>query len=286
MSSNFVMATATRDELTEIVQMTIEEAHWRASYKIVDAWWALDPAGFFIGRVDGMLVSQICAIRYDDSYGFMGLYLVRESHRGKRFGISLARHAIRHLAGCNIGVSAELDRIADYARSGFVLTSDDLIFLGVAARCPTVSSLIVHYDDSMLDAVAEYDRRCFPAARRGYLARLFQMEDCVVYVYREAGELRGYVTVYPVHDAWTVAPCFADTAEIARQLIRAAVNSVPKGGLIEMNVQCENPDAQALVAGMTEYQMKVDLRLGRMYTKGVPMTDSSKVWLVMSFFIG
>jgi GNAT superfamily N-acetyltransferase len=188
MSDSFVISTATRDELTEIVRMTIEEVHWRTSYKIADAWWALDPAGFFVGRLDRQLVSQICAIRYDDSYGYMGLYLVRESHRGRRFGIRLAAHAIRHLDGCNISVSAELDRIADYARSGFVLTSDDFIFLGVAARCSTESSFIVPYDESMLDAVADYDRRCFPAARRDYLARLFQMEDCVVYVCGEGGK--------------------------------------------------------------------------------------------------
>jgi ribosomal protein S18 acetylase RimI-like enzyme len=286
MSGTFAISTATRDELTEIVRMTIEEARWRASYKVVDAWWALDPAGFFVGRVDGELISQICAIRYDDSYGFMGLFVVRASHRGRRFGIRLAGHAIRHLDGCNISVSAELDRVADYARSGFVLTSDDFIYLGVAARCATEISFVVPYDESALDAVADYDRRCFPAARREFLARLFEMEDCVVYVYRQAGDVRGYVAAYPIHEAWTVAPCFADTLEIARELIHAAVNRVPEGALIEMNVQCENRQAQALVVAMVEYQMEVELKLARMYTKGVPTIESAKVWLATFFFVG
>jgi hypothetical protein len=61
---------------------------------------------------------------------------------------------------------------------------------------------------------------------------------------------------------------------------------VPEGNLIEMNVQCDNPEAETLVMGMAEYQMKVEFRLGRMYTKGVPKVAWSKVWLATSFFVG
>jgi GNAT superfamily N-acetyltransferase len=235
-----------------------------------------------VGRLNGLLVGQISTIRCEDNYAFLGLYIVREAFRRRGFGSALIAHAMRHVADCNIGLSAALEHTSFYAKLGFVRTSDDCRFVGPAVKvAPELSDRILPYDDSMLDAVSDYDRQCFPSARRAFLSLWLRMPSSSCFVYRERGVVKGYAQIHPidtVKNSHEIGPCFADTKEIARALIIAAVNQLGEGDTFGLNIQFENPRVGELLEILPEYNLAEWIRLARMYTKGEPNIQKEKLW--------
>ena len=79
-----------------------------------------DRQGLWVGCLGDEPVGCIAGVRYNDAYGFIGLFLVKPKHRGRGHGLQLWRHAMDHLADLScIGLEAALDRIEDYAGWGF-----------------------------------------------------------------------------------------------------------------------------------------------------------------------
>ncbi len=59
-------------------------------------------------------------MRYNASYGFIGLFLVAPEMRGRGHGLDLWRTAMDHLAALPcIGLEAAPERVEDYSRWGF-----------------------------------------------------------------------------------------------------------------------------------------------------------------------
>ena len=55
---------------------------WNPGRHDAAAFEAIDPDGLLIGLVNGEPVAAIACPRYDERYRFVGLYLVRDDHRG------------------------------------------------------------------------------------------------------------------------------------------------------------------------------------------------------------
>jgi ribosomal-protein-alanine N-acetyltransferase len=79
-----------------------------------------DRQGIWVGWLNDRPIGCIAGVRYNDAYGFIGLFIVRPDQRGQGYGIRLWRHALEHLSDVRcIGLEAAPDRIADYASWGF-----------------------------------------------------------------------------------------------------------------------------------------------------------------------
>ncbi len=82
----------TRDEVEFAIDLAAEEG-WNPGIHDGRCFYATDPNGFFVGELDGELVGSISAVAYDDSFGFIGLYIVKPEFRGKGIGTRLGRRA-------------------------------------------------------------------------------------------------------------------------------------------------------------------------------------------------
>lgn len=83
-----------------------------------------DRQGLWVGWLGDEPVGCIAGVRYNASYGFIGLFLVVPAQRGRGYGVQLWRHALQHLADVPcIGLEAAPDRIDDYAGWGFAPAS-------------------------------------------------------------------------------------------------------------------------------------------------------------------
>jgi len=83
-----------------------------------------DRQGLWVGWLAQEPVGCIAGVRYNNAYGFIGLFLVAPPHRGRGYGVRLWRHVLDHLADLPcIGLEAAPDRIEDYAGWGFVPAS-------------------------------------------------------------------------------------------------------------------------------------------------------------------
>jgi Acetyltransferase (GNAT) family len=62
---------------------------WNPGVHDAHCFYAADPEGFFLGRLDGVPVGCVSAVRYGTGFGFLGLYIVKAEYRGRGFGLAL-----------------------------------------------------------------------------------------------------------------------------------------------------------------------------------------------------
>jgi hypothetical protein len=228
-------------------------------------------------------------MRYEENYGFIGCFWVRKDHRGQGFGVRMFRHALEHLSGCNVGICGVLSQVHNYQKSGFIPFSRDTRYVGKVARLTVPEEherCIVPYDETMLDAIAVYDRQVFPSVRKPVLRAYLRMANSFARVYVQDGKIRGYGVIHAVHRSNELGPCFADNREIARALVATLVNCLPENATFGMNIQEENPESAKFVEEFPEYQMEVFMLLQRMYTIGPPKIDVTKLWSPTGFTTG
>ncbi len=84
----------------------------------------LDRDGFLALEIDGRLAGGGAIIRYDEWFGFMGLFLIDLAHRGRKLGTELwyarrNRLLARMNPGATIGLDAVDAMIPFYERGGF-----------------------------------------------------------------------------------------------------------------------------------------------------------------------
>lgn len=79
---------------------------WNPGLTDGDCFYVTDPEGFFIGELSGVPVGCISAVAYDDTFGFIGLYIVRPEYRGKGYGIRLWNAAMEYLGTATSALTA------------------------------------------------------------------------------------------------------------------------------------------------------------------------------------
>ncbi len=64
-----------RDDVDFALELAAREG-WNPGIHDADCFYYTDPQGFFIGELDGEPIGCITAVSYEDSFGFIGLYIV------------------------------------------------------------------------------------------------------------------------------------------------------------------------------------------------------------------
>ena len=83
-----------------------------------------DKQGLWVGWLNKNPIGCIAGVRYNQKYGFLGLFLVIEKYRGRGFGLQLWEKALSHLSDLPcVGLEAAPERITDYSQWGFTISS-------------------------------------------------------------------------------------------------------------------------------------------------------------------
>ena len=94
---------------------------------------AADPTGFLIAEAeDGEPAAAISVVRYGDSFGFLGLYIVRPEYRGRGLGMAVWKAGMEYLAGRTVGLDGVVAQQDNYRKSGFELAHRNVRFQGPA----------------------------------------------------------------------------------------------------------------------------------------------------------
>ena len=79
-----------------------------------------DKQGVWVACLDNNPIGSIACIKYNSSYGFIGLFIVKKEFRNNGYGVRLWKHALEYLKNVDcIGLEAAPDRLNDYAKWGF-----------------------------------------------------------------------------------------------------------------------------------------------------------------------
>jgi hypothetical protein len=87
-AGDYLIRTMSRAELGRVVDWAAIEG-WDPGLHDADAFYAADPASFFVGVLDGALVASLSLVAYDAQFSFLGFYIVQPTHRGKGLGLKL-----------------------------------------------------------------------------------------------------------------------------------------------------------------------------------------------------
>ncbi len=258
----------------------------------VDIYHDTDRQGIWIGEWQEEPVGCIAGIRYDDHYGFMGLFLVRKDYRGRGFGLALWQQAIAYLenVAC-VGLEAALTQVENYQTWGFQpayytrryrLPAGDqrrlLCFVNTAILPPGYLLMMGH---QLREATVQaYDARHEATPRPLFLHEwLNSAAGKVMVIVNTTGDCCGYGRIRPcwlpddtdTPTGWRIGPLVADSTPLAGVLLDTLIGDRP--GPVIMDVPEVNADALYLLEERGFELNSMNLRMYRGNPPQLPLED-------------
>jgi hypothetical protein len=241
----FEIAVGSADDVQRMARWAADEG-WNPGKTDAHAFFAADPGGFLVGRLNGEPVTCISVVKYGQGFGFLGFYIARPGVRGKGYGIQTWNAGMKRLAGRNVGLDGVVAQQANYRKSGFRLAWNNVRYEGAPMEAePPAGVQLLDARSVSFDKLAAYDRRFFPEARDSFLA------------------------------SWISLPERTAMAALRDGALGAAAVAVDIAGV--------NKGAVAWAEGLG---LRPSFETARMYTGPDPAIDSTGLYGVASFELG
>jgi hypothetical protein len=243
------------------------EEGWNPGLDDADAFYAQDPSGFLMGRLDDEPVACISVVKYGRDFSFLGLYIVRPQHRGKGYGKSIWDAGIASAGDRTIGLDGVVAQQDNYRKSGFVLAHRSARWSGVIDGAGVGDPKFRAVVSADLPSIEAFDGQCFPASREPFLAAWLDSGVRYSACYVDEGRIRGYGTIRRSVDGYKIGPLFAEALQVAESLFYAlATRAGP--ALVVIDVPATNGGAVEMVrrAGFAS-----SFETARMYRGPAPM---------------
>jgi Acetyltransferase (GNAT) domain/Acetyltransferase (GNAT) family len=280
-SSSLQIGTATRGDLDLMVDWAAGEG-WNPGLSDADCFYAADPKGFLIGRINSEPIGCISVVRYQPNFGFLGFYIVKPEERGRGHGFRIWQAGMAQLADCVVGLDGVIAQQDSYKTSGFVLAHRNIRFGGVADCDQPRDTRIAPISPDLVDAVVAYDGAFFPAERSAFLRCWLRPEQRKGLALVENGSIRGYGVIRACRSGHKIGPLFADTDEGADLLFCALAGGV-KGQ--EIFLDCPEPNRAATDLA-ARYRLSPVFETARMYRGAAPKLPLPRIFGISSFELG
>ncbi|MEV8017315.1 GNAT family N-acetyltransferase [Streptomyces sp. NPDC086554] len=277
-----VISRATPDDWRAVVEWAADEG-WNPGLGDTSSFFAQDPDGFFIGRVDGRPASAISVVNYDDQYAFLGFYLVRPDLRGQGHGLATWTAALAHAGRRTVGLDGVVAQQDNYRRSGFEFAHTTMRYLGPAPTTGAPTPVhILPVEAAGLRAITAYDAASHPADRPRFLDSWLTAPGHRALARIVDGRVTGYGVLRPAREALRIGPLFADTRADAEALFDA-LTAEADGAPVAIDVPETQPEAVALAETRG---LKPTFETARMYTGPVRPLAQERVFGVTTLELG
>lgn len=281
-NSNFTIKTMARKEIEMAIEWAAQEG-WNPGRHDAACYFAADPNGFLMGLLGDESIATISAVKYGESFGFLGLYMVKPEYRGKGYGLQIWNAGMRYLEGRNIGLDGVVAQQGNYKKSGFKLAYRNFRYEGAGGGNPPENAEIVTLSAVPFEAIDSYDRPFFPANRSRFIHDWINQPDCHALGIRQNGKLAGYGVIRPCRSGYKIGPLCADSPQLAESLFLALKSRARPSAPVFLDVPEVN---QAAVALAERHHMKIRFGTARMYTGGIPDIPLNRLFGITSFEIG
>ncbi|MBF0281810.1 MAG: GNAT family N-acetyltransferase [Zetaproteobacteria bacterium] len=279
---NYTIRTMDRKEIDIAIEWATREG-WNPGLHDADCYYAADSHGFLIGLLGDEPVATISVIKYGDSFGFLGFYIVKPEYRGKGYGIQIWNAGLQYLEGRNIGLDGVLAQQDNYKTSGFKMAYRNIRYEGIGGGNPHPGSEIVPLSTLPFTTIDLYERQFFPANRSKFTKSWINQPDSHALGIMQNGKLAGYGVIRQCRSGYKIAPLFAESPELAESLFLALKSKVKPSESIYLDTPEIN---QAAVALANRYHMVVSFETVRMYTGERVDMLLNHIFGVTSFEIG
>lgn len=87
-SLNYTIRNMTRNEINIAIDWAAIEG-WNPGLYDAECFFTADPNVFFIGEVNNEPIATISAVKYGNTFGFIGFDIVKPQYRGQGYGSEL-----------------------------------------------------------------------------------------------------------------------------------------------------------------------------------------------------
>ena len=180
------IVSATTKDVRSIIKL-VEEAGWAYTRTEVERLIAVQPDGMLLLKAHGLRHEALGCVYASvwGRLGFIGLMLVKESHRGRGMGKALMMEALEHLrsvGASSVGLDSVGNAVSFYSVLGFRSEWTSLRFGLETARfdLPETSPEVRIGEDVDLVRAIDLDRAISGIDRGELLERLHADEDCKI----------------------------------------------------------------------------------------------------------
>lgn len=281
MQERFSIRTMTRKEVSLAIEWAAGEG-WNPGLHDAACYHSADPNGFLLGLLDEEPVVTISAIRYGETFGFLGFYIVKPEHRGRGYGLRIWEAGLQFLEGRNVGLDGVVAQQDNYRRSGFQLAYRNIRHEG-RTRGTSQQGDVIELAGFPFQAVAAYDRVFFPEDRTRFLESWIRQPGCRALGVLQEGRLSGYGVLRRCRSGYKIGPLFADSPDQAETLLVSLQAGIEAGEPLVLDTPEINEGALALAE---QHGMRPVFETARMYKQEIPDLPLDRVFGVTSFEVG
>ncbi len=287
-ADRFETRVMSRCELDQVVGWARDEG-WNPGLHDATPFHATDPEGFLVGVLDGEPIASISVVRYGPSFGFLGIYIVAPSHRGKGYGLRLWQAGMARLDGRLVGLDGVPDQQANYERSGFRTAYRTARYGGPAPAAEPASRAAGSAGFELVDArsvpfdrLAAFDAGRFPGPRGAFLSAWLALPESRALVAVQDGGIVGFGVRRRAVEGHRIGPLFADARPIAEALFAALAAEVP-GAPVFADVPQSNEGAGSMFENLG---FTPAFEAARIYTGAPPLLDATRIYAVTTLELG
>lgn len=269
-----------KDELQLAIDWAAKEG-WNPGLHDLECFYAADPNGFFIAKLDEEPIAVASGVIYDDHFAFCGFYIVKPEYRGQGYGMQITQARLDYIGDRCTGIDGVEEMVDKYKNIGYQTTYKNARYILKDAQRFTLDKNIVPLAEVSVDQLNSYDRCYFPAPRKEFLQQWITQPDAIALAYVVNGELTGYSVARKCREGFKIGPLFAETITIADALLQAMFTKTQTPTFLD--IPKINQHAVQLVE---KYNMQEVFRTERMYRNGKPEINMSNVYGITTFELG
>jgi hypothetical protein len=260
-----------------------EAEGWNPGIHDADCFYAADPNGFLIGLLNNKPAAIVSAVKYGDSYGFMGFYIVKPEFRNRNYAVRLWDAGLRYLGKRCIGLDSVRPDLVSHQKPEFKPVCTNYRFKWIKDQQWTPAPELVKLSQVPFPILAAYDREVFGFSRDFFLKCWISRPGTIALGFMKDDKLYGYGVIRECREGFKIGPLFADTSEFAGTLFEGLTTEVKTGSQIYLDTPERNGEAVRLAQrhGMTEV-----FRTTRMYNGREPIFPLQKWFGITSFELG
>jgi GNAT superfamily N-acetyltransferase len=282
LKDRYTIRGMTRQEVDVAIDWAAAEG-WNPGLHDANCFYVADPSGFLIGMLGDEPVATISVVKYGESFGFLGFYMVKPAHRGKGYGIQLWNAGLAYLEGRTVGLDGVVDQQSNYRNSGFELAYRNIRYQGIGGGNRSTEPGIVQLSTVPFDEIRAYDKPFFPGDRAQFLKCWIEQPESTALGIRRNGALAGYGVLRISRSGYKIGPLFADSPELADRLFLALKARVPEGAAIFL----DPPEVNSAAVDLAKrHGMTVAFETARMYKGKIPALPADRLFGVTTFELG
>lgn len=278
--SPYEIREMTRHEVDIAIDWAAKEG-WNPGLYDADCFYKMDRHGFFTGLLNGEVIATISAVKYGDTYGFMGFYMVKPEFRSKGYGMKLFQHAWKYLGEANKAGDGVLENLKLYKRVGLNLDHLNARYQGFGSGTRKLVSGMTELSKVSFDVLLKYDTEVFGFNRENFLRCWIKQPESYGYAVTTGKNLMGYGVLRKCRSGYKIGPLFADSPQVAQDIFGSLLSQIGKDDEVYFDIPEVNKGAREIAKS---HRMKKVFATGRIYTEGRPKSMNLEKWYGVTTF--